>query len=115
MKGLKISAIAVGRLVMILGFIWLAQGNDFFMYKYFAPKYEEVRREVFENTPSYNWGMIQELQNMQFKYEQATPNEKLVLAPIILHRVNQFGMDKLPPDLKVFVSKLKTERSGSKY
>ncbi|MFA5025690.1 MAG: hypothetical protein WC503_04245 [Candidatus Shapirobacteria bacterium] len=80
------------------------------MYKYWAPKYEEVKRDVFENTPSYKWGMIQELENMQFKYIQATPNEKLVLAPIILRRAAQYGKDRLPYDLKVFVAQLEKER-----
>lgn len=110
---LAIISSIIGGIIILLTLIWTFQGNDFFMYKFFAPKYEEVRREVFENTPSYKWGMIQELQNMQFKYEQAIPEQKGALKAIILQRANQYGIDRLPPDLHTFVLSLKknSERS----
>lgn len=112
---MKIISATIGSLIGILALVWLFQGNDFFMYKFFAPNYEAIRREVFENTPSYKWGMIQELQNMQFKYEQATPNEKLVLAPIILRRANQYGEERLPADLYAFVKELKSQNTKRGY
>ena len=31
-------------IVLMLGLGWIATGNDFFLYKYFAPKQEAVRR-----------------------------------------------------------------------
>ena len=104
-------AMIVGILVLILGMTWLFQGNDFFMYKYFAPKYENARREVFENTKSYNQGTIQELENMQYEYIKANPNHQDALASIILHRAADFPQDKLPYDLKVFINDLKTKRN----
>lgn len=113
MNTLKTIGAAIGVILLILGLAWIFQGNDFFMYKFFAPKYEEVRREVFENTPSYKWGMIQELQNMQFKYEQATPEQKEALKAIILQRANQYGIDRLPSDLHAFVSGLKKNSKRS--
>jgi hypothetical protein len=72
--------------VFILGIGWVAQGNDFLLFKYFAPKQEAVRRQVFEQSKAYNQGMIQELENMQFQYEQADGAHKQALARIILHR-----------------------------
>lgn len=30
--------------------VFLLQGSNFFLYKFFSPKYENVKREVFENT-----------------------------------------------------------------
>lgn len=111
MKLKEIGAV-IGIIVTILGLVWVLQGNDFFMYKFFAPKYEEARRQVFENTPSYKWGMLQELQNMQFKYEQATLEQKEALAAIILRRANQYGEERLPADLYAFVKELKTQKKG---
>ena len=101
-------ATIVGILILILGMTWLFQGNDFFMYKYFAPKYENTRREVFENTKSYNQGMIQELENMEFEYIKADSNHQYALASIILHRAADFPQDKLPYDLKVFINGLRS-------
>ena len=94
-------------IVLCLGVAWIAQGSDFFLYKVFAPKYANVQREVFENTHSYNKGMVQELQNMQFEYEQASPEHKAALASIILHRVADYDETKLPPDMQNFVRKLR--------
>lgn len=100
----------LGILLFVLGLGWLGAGNDFLLFKFFAPKQEAVRREVFEQSKAYNQGMIQELQNMQFQYEQAQPAHKAALRSIILHRAADFDTEKLPYDLKVFISSLKENR-----
>ena len=74
----------IGALILIMGLGWLAEGNSFFMYKFFAPKQEQVRREVFEQTKSYRQGMVQELQNMQFEYAKADKDGKAAMKGIIL-------------------------------
>ena len=89
---------------------WLVQGNEFFLYKVFAPQHEKVRRQVFEETKSYNQGMVQELQNMQFEYIKADKEHKAALASIILQRAADFPEDKMPADLRSFIWDLKKER-----
>ncbi len=91
---------------------WIIQGNDFFLYKVFAPQYEAVRRQVFEETKSYNQGMVQELQNMQFEYLKADQAHKDALASVILHRAADYDQSKLPADLKSFIDGLKREQAG---
>ena len=89
-------------------------GNDFFMFKYFAPKMEQVRRETFEQSKAYNQGMIQELQNMQFEYIQADSIHRAMLSSTILHRAADYDMEKLRTaslDLYDFIQKLKNERT----
>lgn len=93
--------------LLILAITWIAQGNEFFLYKFFAPKQEAVRREVFEETKSYNQGMVQELQNMQFEYIKAEPSQKAALASIILHRAADYPADRLPTDLRAFINGLR--------
>lgn len=106
LKGL---AIFVGALTAIA---WFVQGSDFFLYKAFAPKYEAVRRETFEQSKAFNQGMVQELQNMQFEYVKADSAHKAALASIIIHRSADFNFDdpRVPNDLKIFVTELKRER-----
>lgn len=98
-------------LVVMLGLAWVVTGNDFFLYQYFAPKKAEVERKVFENTTSYNQGMIQELQNMQFEYIKADKDGKAAMKSIILHRAAAYGEDKLPLDLHSFIQGLKAENT----
>lgn len=106
---MKVIAAILGLLVLTIGLGWLVQGNDFALYKFFAPKYEQVRRETFEQTKSYNQGMVQELQNMQFQYEQATPEHQAALRSIILHRAADFPEEKLPAHLRSFVNQLRNK------
>lgn len=50
MKASGIFGLVVVGFVGLFGLTWLVQGNDFFLYKTFAPKYADVQREVFEQT-----------------------------------------------------------------
>lgn len=105
----------IGVIVGIILLTWVFYGNDFFLYKFFAPKQESVRREVFEQTKSYNQGMIQELQNMQFEYVKADSVHKVALKSIILHRAADYDMDRLPVDLRNFIESLKKEYRNEAY
>jgi len=104
---MKYLAIILLSLAGTIGLIWILQGSDFFLYKTFAPKYEAVRRDTFEQSKAYNQGMVQELQNMQFQYVQADKEHKAALAAIILHRAADYDQDKLPPDLYSFIQGLR--------
>lgn len=103
----------VGSIVAILALSWVVMGNDFFLYQYFAPKQEAVRRQVFETSRAFNQGMVQELENMQFEYvKQADPEAKAALADVILHRASGYNLDDpiVPASLRSFIAKLKQER-----
>ena len=104
---MKSVGIAIAGLALFLGLIWIFQGNDFFLYKVFAPKYEQVRRETFEQSKAYRQGMVQELQNMQFEYVKADSAHKVALASIILHRAADFSEEDMPADLRTFIRSLK--------
>ena len=104
----------IGVIIGILAITWAIQGNDFFMYKVFGLRYEQTRRQIFEESKAYNQGMVQELQNMQFTYEQASPEHKQALGSIILHRAADYNVEanwnRMPVDLKQFLAQLKAER-----
>lgn len=106
---MKIVGIVVLSVLALFGLSWAVEGNDFFLYKFFAPKQAEVQRQVFEQTRSYRQGMIQELENMQFQYESTTDvNAKSALAQIIIHRAAGFDLNDsdVPYTLRVFIQKL---------
>lgn len=109
---MKTIGTAIGGIVGLLCLIWLFQGNDFFLYKFFAPKYEQVRRETFEESKAYRQGMIQELQNMQFEYIKADSAHKVALASIILHRAADFPEEDMPIALRSFIRSLKPSAHG---
>lgn len=110
MKQIVGNCVVVGALLVgIIGLAWIIQGNDWFMYRVFAPRYEAVRRETFEQSKAYRQGMEQELQNMQFEYIKADAKHKAALASIILHRAADYDEALMSSDLRRFISELRTE------
>jgi len=108
---MKIFGWSIIGIVIITGIVWLISANDYFLYKFWAPKNEAVRREVFENTKSYKQGTIQELRRWQFEYIKAPNEQKGVLASTILHQIADFDRDLLPLDLREFVSDLERQQN----
>jgi hypothetical protein len=98
---------------LVFGIGWAVQGNQFFMYKVFAPKEAAVQREVFEQSKSYNEGKLQELRKAQLDYAKAaTPEQKLAIGSYALHQVAGYDESRLPEDLKQFVQQLRVEQAG---
>ena len=108
-KNIALSIIMI--VFAVLGITWAIQGNDFFLYKEFAPKYEQVRRETFEQSKAYNDGMVNELDAMRFEYIKATDTQKTALRSVILHRSASYPCEKMPTDLCQFITQLRNERS----
>lgn len=96
-------------LILLALFIggWLIEGNNFFLYQYFAPKTEQVRRETFEQSKAYNQGVSQDISNFQQQYIQADTSQKDALASLIIHRYADYDLSKLPPDQRLFIEKLR--------
>ncbi len=97
-------------IILLLGIAWAVTGTDFFLYKVFAPKYEQVRHDTFKNSQAYNDGMLQELRATQLKYEQSSPAHKDALGSIVLHQFAAYDVNRLPVDLQLFVEKLRREQ-----
>ncbi len=101
---------ALGVIAVLLALTWLAQGNEFFMYKVFAPARENVRREVFENTKSYNQGMVQQIRGYMASYAQADSSQKDALASVIVHETADYDETKLPADCQTFIAQLRQKQ-----
>ena len=96
----------LGILLLVFGFGWVVQGYDFFMYKFYAPKVEAVRRQTFEESKAYNDGMAQELSAMELDYARGTPEQKAAIASVVVHRTAGYDTTKLSPDLQQFVAQV---------
>jgi len=93
--------------VFTLGAVtWGLAYHDLLFTSFFAPKYENVRRNTFEQSKSFRTGAVQELQNMQFEYIKSAPEHKKALADIIRHRALEVPADAMPTDLQSFISNL---------
>ena len=86
--------------------LWGVAYHQLIFTAFFGPKFENVRRNTFEQSKSFRTGAIQELQNMQFEYIKASPEHKAALADVIRHRAAEVPADAMPSDLQSFISNL---------
>ena len=99
-------AVFFGVIVLILGLTWLSTGNDFFLYKYWAPKQANVQREVFINTNSYIQGKDSQLTTLCFQYQTADAGHKPALATYIRGEASSVDMTKLSPNVQTCVNSI---------
>ena len=85
---------------------WGLTYHELIFTSFFGPKFEDVRRNTFEQSKSFRTGAVQELQNMQFEYIKSAPEHKKALADIIRHRAAEVPADAMPSDLQSFISNL---------
>lgn len=77
--------------------------------KHFAPQHENVRREVFLQTRSYNEAKLQELSKYRLEYLKAKAKGDIVttgaIRSTIQHTFAEYDNSKLPPQLEDFLNK----------
>lgn len=75
--------------------------------RYFGPKHEEVRRQVFEATRSYNQAKIQELSKHRLEYLRADdPNDKAAIASTVRIQFADYDPSGLPVELQQFLKEI---------
>ncbi len=89
-------------LAALVGLTYLS----FQLYAFYNPKYEEVRRETYEQSRAFNEGMVRDLENLKMQYQTAAPDQQAGLRAVILHRFSVYPTDRLPPDLQAFYTQL---------
>ena len=100
----KVVLFAFLGLVVIYALGFLATGGDLAIYRYWAPKQENAKREVFQNTQSYVQGKIQNLEQECFAYHKADGVQKDALAGEVRNEATTIDMNKLPSDEQSCVS-----------
>ena len=100
----------LGYVLLVTSIGWFSAGNDFFMFKFFAPRQEAVRREVFEESKAYRQGMVNELRGYQMAYIKGDAAQKAAMTTLIIRQADQIPAEELPSDLRSFIFDL---RSGS--
>jgi len=106
-KGLIIGLVAVAGIAGVGMFAFGMETLSLKWKRYFAPQHENVKREVFEETKSYNEGKIQQLAKYKLEYERANTADRAALASTIQHMFADMNPDRLPPQLGAFLTKIR--------
>lgn len=106
--GFKAFGISVVCLIALYGLGFLATGGDLVIYRFWAPKQENARRQVFQNTQSYVQGKVEYISRLRYQYSVATDDDqKAALKTLILDEASTVDASQLPNDLQAFIFNLK--------
>src|SRR5437870_4319125 len=88
----------------LIAFVLLVFGLSYaglINYQFFASKYENAGRNVFENTNSYMRGKIQDLSNYKLQYDQSKDlADGEAIKAVIRQQFADFDIEKCPDGLK---------------
>lgn len=89
---------------------WFSMGNEFFMVKYFSPKYEQVRTDTYRNSQAYQDGVVNELQKLQVEYANSQSQDaKDIIADTVVHKSATYP-GPLPSSVAGFVAQCKRQK-----
>lgn len=104
---MKYILITIGTVAAAFALIFILNGVGFINYQFWAPKMENVRREVFTNTRSYNEGKVQDLVKYRLEYlREEDPAAKEAIRSTILMMFGDYPRDRLPKQLAYFLQDL---------
>lgn len=118
MEHIKNSLLAVlagvAALALLIGIGFGLNYVGLIQFRFFAPRAEQVRYDTFKQSQAYNDGMLTDLEDIQREYLSATPEQKITLRELALHRFAAYPQERMPADLQAFYASLKAESQLSK-
>jgi hypothetical protein len=68
------------------------------------PKREALRREVFENTRSFNEAKLQQISKYKFEFDRAENEEsKRAVRSVVRNTFSDYSINDLPTELQYFI------------
>ncbi len=92
----------IGFILVLMALSWVFRANDWAMYKFWAPKEEQVRRETYEQSKSYRQGNIQRLGTLCTQVSQS--QDKTLLNGVIRHEFAEWDASDVPSHLQSCLS-----------
>ena len=104
----KTIALSIAGVVAFIALMFGLEIGGLQWKKFFAPKHENVRSEVFKATRSFNEAKVQELVKYRLEYMRSDDAaEKGAIASTIRMGFADYDTSKLPLELQSFVEEIK--------
>ncbi len=82
---------AIGAFISVIALVFILKGIGLVSYQFWGVKYENAHREIFEESKSFNHGMIRDLENLCLEYNRLeSRTHKDALGATIQHRRSAF-------------------------
>jgi hypothetical protein len=101
-SGTKVVFGIIGFILLMFFLDWVVAGNNFFMYKYFAPKQAEAERQVYKHTNTYVQGNVQRLAELcsSLKDPNTTDGHRAMVNDTIAHEFADWNLQDVPDYLQ---------------
>lgn len=86
----------LGVLAGILALVFVLSAFGLFQMKFWGPKYEAARRDIFVETPSYVQGKAQYLSRLHFEWKQADGGQRTALCALARQEASTIDSELLP-------------------
>lgn len=99
-RNLGLAALAI---VLLVAILWGLSAIGWTHYRFWAPKYEEARREVFVETPSYVLGKRQFLSRLHHDWKTTDDSShRAAICASARHEAATIDPEHLTPDLRAW-------------
>ncbi len=107
-KKLKYITSGIAGLVLLASLAFGTEWAGIAWKGFFGPKHEDVRRQVFKRTRSFNEAKEQELLKLRLEYiREKDETNKKAIAFTIRHKFADYDENLLTPELKKFLKTIK--------
>jgi hypothetical protein len=104
---MKVALVIVVAVIFLYGIGFLMTGGDLVIYRFWAPKQENAKRVVFENTQSYVQGKQEYLSRLCQQYrDTASADQKASLRTMILDEASTVDNSKLSGSVPACINAL---------
>ena len=98
--------IVIVSIILLLCAIFGLQYLGLINYKFFAPKYQNAQREVFENTQSFTEGKRQDLIKYYHEWLNSDKDGKSTLKDLVIEDFASYDVSKLTPSEQNMYNKI---------
>ena len=104
---------ALGGLLALWLVLNVAIGGGLMHFRFWAPKYRDAQREVFEQSQSWVQGKVSHLTRLRLSYEGAQGAQREALRRTILTEAATVDTDDLPGALQTFIAEIESSEGGN--
>lgn len=105
----KTILIVIVSAILFIGVLFGLQYLGLANYKFFAPKYQNAQREVFENTQSFTEGKRQDLIKYYHEWLNSDKDGKSALKELVIDDFSNYDINKLTPSEQNMYNKITEE------
>ncbi|PQJ35613.1 hypothetical protein BSZ35_14290 [Salinibacter sp. 10B] len=81
--------------------------GGYYLYRWAAPRYEEVQRQTYEESRQHVEGTVQDLMRYRVKYQSAESDHKSAIRQLVLRRARDLDSSDMPTNLRQWVDSLR--------